>query len=310
MPADGDKREALIGHTSLCFMALLGFVIYTSSYSVIYATKTGGKPVAVTEMWMALSHLVCSLLSCIIKALSVDVKPVGSNLAKAQSAVFLGIALAVTGLGTACMQDTVYCSIYYPAAALPPLAAAGSVAWAWVMYVASLGCQTGVVGMGGSEGIAAACVVGHVVPQILFALDSTCGAKWKGYCSSALSCSTALNVTLLFAALLLSHAGSFFLDPHHGMQMPMMGAALQIFAVVTVWIDILAILSVGQSGFSGAMGVYLWSISLLTLFPISDILRRSIHHFSLDKKSRANPRGMVHPTGIRLPPLDDFLHMR
>lgn len=276
-------------------MALLGFVLYTSSYSVIYAMKTSGKPVAVTEMWMVLTHLVCSVLSCVIVALTVDFKGQGSNLAKAQSAVFLGVALAATGLGTACLQDGLYCSMYYPAAAFPPLSAAGTMAWAWVMYVASLGCQTGVISLG-SEAIATACIVGHVVPQILSALDSTCGGKWKGHCSSGIACSTALNATVFIAALLLSHVGNYFLKDSKS---PMVGAALQVLAVAMVWINILLSPAMGHGG---AMGIYLWTMGLLTLFPLYEIVIRIINQSSRDKFRGTNNRH-VHPTGIRFPPL-------
>ena len=110
-----ERRNALIGHSALCLMSLLGFLLYTATYTVVYMVRAEGKPIAVLEMWMVLTHLLLSLLSCAIRAMG------GNNtVSEVQSAIFLAVSLAHTGLGTACMQDSLYCSIYYPAAAFPP----------------------------------------------------------------------------------------------------------------------------------------------------------------------------------------------
>ncbi len=165
------KREILTGHTALCLMSLLGFVLYTSTYSVVYVVKTDNKPVAVLEMWMVLTHLASSLLTCVARALTLTMDH--SPIADAQSAVFLAIALALTGAGTACLQDGAFCSVFYPAAALPPLAAAGSIAWSWVMYIASFGCQSPTsglsLGIGRRDAVTAAGLMGLLVPQVLTA---------------------------------------------------------------------------------------------------------------------------------------------
>jgi hypothetical protein len=67
------KREAMTGHTALCLMSLLGFVLYTATYSVVYMVKTQGKPVAVLEMWMILTHLFSSVITCILRTLTIKV---------------------------------------------------------------------------------------------------------------------------------------------------------------------------------------------------------------------------------------------
>ena len=266
--ADNARREALIGHTSLCLMALLGFVLYTSTYSVVYVMKTTGKPVAVVEMWMVMTHLLTSILTC---ALCAFLDPSLSTLmiAKSQSAVFLGVALTTTGVGTACMQGGAFCSAFFPAAAFPPLAASGSIAWAWVMYIASLSCQSGeaiALGMGGREAVTAACLMGLVVPQVLSTLSETCGGKWREHCSGGSSCSAALNITLLVAALLISNVGHFLSG---GMEMAVAGHGMQVLAVGFLWVDILVVLS-PTHGFFSAMGVYLWAAAALTIFPLAN----------------------------------------
>ena len=64
-------------------------------------TGNNYKPVPVLEMWMALTHLAASLLTCILQALFSLSIPV---IAEAQSALFLGVSLTVTLASLACMQ--------------------------------------------------------------------------------------------------------------------------------------------------------------------------------------------------------------
>ena len=252
-----ERRNALIGHSALCLMSLLGFLLYTATYSVVYMVRAEGKPIAVLEMWMVLTHLLLSLLSCAIRAMG------GNNtVSEVQSAIFLAVSLAHTGLGTACMQDSLYCSIYYPAAAFPPLAASGSIAWAWVMYIASLGCQTGSsvsLGLGKRGSIIAAGVMGLLVPQVLSTLNTTCAtAKWKLQCSQGASCNIPLNVILILVSLILSQASEYFTNFW-------VGIVVEMASVAFLCIDILAIISVGKSG---AMGIYIASMVVLSLIPI------------------------------------------
>jgi hypothetical protein len=282
-----ERRNALIGHTALCLMSLLGFLLYTATYSVVYMVKTDGKPIAVLEMWMVLTHLILSLLSCAIRAMG------GNNtISEVQSVVFLSVCLAQTGLGTACMQDSLYCSIYYPAAMLPSLAASGSIAWSWVMYIASLGCQTGsavCLGLGKKGSIAAAGIMGLLVPQVLSTLHGTCAtAKWSLQCSQGASCSVPLNFILILVPLILSQVADFFTNIW-------IGIFIEMAAVAFLCIDILAIISVGKNG---AMGIYIATMLILSLLPVLLIF------------TKTNPVVVVsHPTkivktGFRFPHLN------
>jgi hypothetical protein len=133
-----DKAE-LTGHTALCLVTLVGFFVYTSSYSLVYHVfRSGGtaKPIAILEMWMVFTQLVSSVLTCALYAV------LGVRTADIQTAIFLGMALAVTTSSVACINnDPSACTAFFPAAAWAPLAAAGAIAWSWIVYMASLGCQ-------------------------------------------------------------------------------------------------------------------------------------------------------------------------
>jgi hypothetical protein len=286
-----DKREALIGHTALCLMSLLGFLLYTATYSVVYMIKTEGKPIAILEMWMVLTHLLLSVVSCALRMLGVNNN---NNLAEVQSAIFLAVSLIVTSLGTACMQDSLYCNIYYPAAALPSLAASGSMAWGWVMYLASLGCQSGAsvsLGLDKRGATYAAGVMGMVVPQVLSTLSTTC--EWKQQCSQGASCNTTVNIFLIFISIILSqigHSVALF-------EMKMIGIIMQVSSVAFIWIDILAVISVGKNS---SMGIYIGCMTILSFFPVIDII------YTIFKPSiiNASPRQHVNKTGFRFPHLN------
>lgn len=264
------RREALIGHTSLCLMALLGFVLYTATYSVVYIVKTQSKPVAVLEMWMVLCHLFSSVLTCLIQGVFLT----GNHnvLAEAQSAMFLAIALVTTGLGTACLQESLPCTVYYPAAALPPLAASGSMAWAWVMYVASLGCQnistssgSGIsLGLGKRGAITAASIMALVVPQVISKLGNTCGQTWKSQLcnNNNNACNTGLNITLILFALVLSHAG------HFALRMTLLLSVVLHFASVGfLLVALFAIVMVSKSG-----EIFTWTLGLLIVSHVITII--------------------------------------
>ena len=294
------KREALNGHTALCLMSLLGFVLYTATYSVVYMIKTQGKPVAVLDMWMVLTHLFTSILTCAIRTMTIiNSSDSNSPMAEAQSAIFLAVALSVTGIGTGCLQENLVCLIYYPAAALPQLAAAGSIAWAWVMYVASLGCQIpsdniGIsLGLGNRGAITTVSLMGLVVPQIISALGNTCD-KWKGQCSQA-ACNVALNISLVIFALILSHAGHWF-------SMPIVSTVLHLASVIFIWIELLVVVSVGKSA---TMNLFTWSMGILTVFPIlsasSTLLKSWIRG---GKRHSRKPASPIPVSGIHFPLLN------
>lgn len=279
------KREILTGHTALCLMALLGFVLYTATYSVVYIVKTNGKPVAVLEMWMILTHLISSILSCAMRALMLNIEE-ASVIANAQSSIFLAIALINTGVGTACMQDNLFCTVYYPAAALPPLAASGSIAWAWVMYVASLGCQNPSsslsLGISHRDAVTAVSLMALFSPQVLFTITTTCGTKWKTLCG----CNTALNISLVITSLFLTHIGHFSISI---LDMKLVGRILQAVAVAFIWIDIISV------GFGN--GMYMWSMLVLTFFPVVSLANQLVSNL-VPSKGKKTKRPV---TGIRFP---------
>jgi hypothetical protein len=133
MSAKGERtKEELLGHCTLGVMALMGMALYSTTYALVYAT-TGTSTVAVLEMWMTSTHLVCSLSSFAVQVLTVSLfgqdRPL-PYVGDAQAALFFGVACAVSVLGGACVQGG-ECGLFFGAAAVPQLAATGAIAWAW-----------------------------------------------------------------------------------------------------------------------------------------------------------------------------------
>jgi len=150
-------REELVGHCTLIVLSLIGFAIYSLTYSLVYASNAstsssigGGKNgvviVASLEMWMVSTHIVASLLSTCIQGVGVALLRIREPLphvASAQTSLFLGIALVTTIVGILCLNEPKKYSVsFFGAAAFPQLSCVGTFAWAWVMYVSSLGSQT------------------------------------------------------------------------------------------------------------------------------------------------------------------------
>ena len=125
-------REELVGHCTLVLLALVGLALYAVTYSFTYAG--GSTAVAVLEMWMVSTHIASALFCAGIQLVTCTVmgtqEPI-SRLAECQCALFLGVACAVSVLGSGCLSDRAICNGFYGAAALPSLAASGSIAWAW-----------------------------------------------------------------------------------------------------------------------------------------------------------------------------------
>jgi hypothetical protein len=150
-------KQELVGHTTLCVLSLLGFALYSLTYSIVYASSSATPVVATLEMWMVSTHLILSILSTCIQGIGVSILRIREPLphvAAAQTSVYLGIAIVTTYMGIMCVQQQTgsnffHCSAFYGAAAVPQLSAVGTFAWAWVMYVSSLGCQTWNGGVGG-----------------------------------------------------------------------------------------------------------------------------------------------------------------
>lgn len=168
---------ALSQSWTLVVLALIGMALYSTTYALIYST-TATSVVAVLEMWMVTTHLMVALASVIVDTLLISATTAAAGLnsivGEMQAAVFLGIACAVTVLGNACVHDGNVCTIYFGAAAVPRLAAAGAMAWSIVMYVAAVGCS-GHFGMTSTTGAAVMIFVPLAIESKL--LSATCSEK-------------------------------------------------------------------------------------------------------------------------------------
>ena len=169
---DAVRREDMAAHVSLGVMALLGLALYSTTYSLLYALTPGDTPTpAVLEMWMVCTHLVGAGAACVLRG------AMGDGVAEAQSGVFLGVALTVTLLASACgAGDAKDCAAFFGAAALPRFAAAGAAAWAWIMYVGALGCQQT---LDDAHPLTAAGVLAMAPWLARGMLVDTCGDAWR-----------------------------------------------------------------------------------------------------------------------------------
>ena len=104
-------RDEMAGHATLAIMALLGTLLYSTTYALIYSSSNNSNTsiVAVLEMWMTGVHLLSACACCALQGLLVALvgldRPV-PYLARAQTAAFLGIAAAVTELSWDCLGNT------------------------------------------------------------------------------------------------------------------------------------------------------------------------------------------------------------
>ena len=177
-------------------------------------------------MWMVLTQLSSSIITCAVQAfMSLPV------LSEAQSSLFLGVAISVTIPGLACIQDSTQCLAFFPAAIWPALAASGAMAWAWVVYAASLGCQSSYVTLGISNSIIAPVLLALIYPQIMSTFKQTCGLAYL--CQGpVLACNTPLHITFMVMVL-----GLWYVSPFTPIK-----TQLQIVAVILVIIDAVLVL--------------------------------------------------------------------
>jgi hypothetical protein len=138
-------------------MALIGMAVYSTTYALLYAA-TANATVPVLEMWMATTHVACAALA------------LATHARQTTSSVFLGVACGITILGNDCIQYG-NCALYFGAATLPRIAAAGAMAWAWVMYVVSF------------DGVPDTFVAALVMAMVPIAVEAktlaACGDKWQ-----------------------------------------------------------------------------------------------------------------------------------
>ena len=140
-------------------MALIGMTVYSTTYALMYAA-TSNATVPVLEMWMVTTHLACATLSVLFSRVKISLC----------SSIYFGVACGVTILGNDCIQYG-RCELYFGAAAVPRIAAAGAIAWAWVMYAVSL------------DGVPDAFVAALAMAMVPLAIETktamACGDKWR-----------------------------------------------------------------------------------------------------------------------------------
>ena len=205
--ARDSARDEIVGHATLAVLALLGMLLYSTTYALLYAT-TGASSTPTTatlEMFMVTVHLASACGCCLVQTLVVSLLQLRAPIpyvAQAQTSVLLGVAGAVGALGDSCIRSATgaECAVYFGAAAIPRLAAAGAITWSLVVYSASLGAQPwtgGAISLGvhGREGLAAAAVMGLVPWSIQRALVGVCGDAWRLQLCTGVSVVTDANVT-------------------------------------------------------------------------------------------------------------------
>jgi len=246
-------KEELVGHCTLSVLSLIGFAIYSLTYSLVYATKEGMAVVACLEMWMVTSHLVISLLSTGIQGMGVAVLRIREPLphvASAQTSLFLGIATTTTIIGILCLNEPKkYAAAFFGAAAFPQLSAVGTFAWAWVMYVSSLGAQTwsgGGFTMGLTDyGCLCASTTIMLTPlSIISKLRVTCdpireNRVLRSLCKNdkVILCGGSwLALALLFGGLVVYALGFFLQASIKNPMFVLMGMIIRIFGILLVLI--------------------------------------------------------------------------
>jgi len=213
----GGLREELIGHATLAVLGVMGLALYSLTYSLVYAGSSSTPVVAVLEMWMVTVHLASPLTCGLLQSLFSNSSFTAiKHVAAAQTSVFLGVACTVTIAGVGCLRsgnnnnNGATCTAYFGAAAFPKFAAAGSIAWAWVMYASSLGCQFSSItlGLSSKNSLTVATIVLLVPYFVASKLGDTCGgATWTGpLCNNA--CGVGGPIVVAIMSLALSHAGT------------------------------------------------------------------------------------------------------
>lgn len=184
MNSMGAAREELVGLSTVSVLALIGFALYSTTYSLVYASSSSRPVVAVLEMWAVSLHLAASLACLVVHFVGMSVFEMQSRVSSILTSLFMGIAILSTVACSACLSlgEEKVCYAYFAAAAFPKFAAVGFCAWCWVMYVASLGGQAWSVGvsLGFSKmgSLTIASVILMVPYNIGTKLADTCQKTW------------------------------------------------------------------------------------------------------------------------------------
>jgi hypothetical protein len=182
-------------------MALIGMAIYSATYAVMYAA-TSNAAVPVLEMWMVTTHLACAILSLLF-CIVMDNASENNNMA---SSIFLGVACSVTILGSDCINATQASEgLYFGAAATPKLAAAGAIAWAWIMYVSSFHSIP--------DTFVSALVMCMVPLAVEAKIITTCGDKWHALLQGDMIWGRVATAATLVIAAAFLNKGVLVLQP-------------------------------------------------------------------------------------------------
>jgi len=304
-------KEEMIGHTTLSVLSLLGVSLYSLSYSLVYSGSSSTPVVAVLEMWMVSTHLVISLCSLGIQGLAITLLKIEEPLpfvANAQSSIFLGIAILTTYLGMSCLNESSqFCQVFFGAAFLPKFSAVGAFAWAWIMYVSSLSCQTwggGGFSLGISDfGCLSVAGLLFLVPlAIASKAVKTCpnaGAVQKNFCGTTdILCENWLLALVVFMGFLFEIVGNVLTFRTDNNLMVYGGSVVKAFGVLffavgaTLYIMVLDF----NYGFNYLMGLLLCILSALEMF----VSKKWILSVLLTKNDKKDRRGGYSATNARM----------
>lgn len=223
---DARLKGELGSHVGTLMMALFGLGTYTGAYTIMRTLPGGGKATPVFEFWMVSVHMVtvfCSLALQVVAGGFMGIRGGVQGIAEAQVAVFVAVACAATCAGAECLSSTTspVCATFFPSTLSRELAGAWGTAWAWLMYLSSVGAMaksSGDVssgGLQGSNGVLASSVM-TMLPTLVFGriFGLPCNS-WKqkigaGVCSTGGGwgdCNSQGVIALGFVAVTLAAAG-------------------------------------------------------------------------------------------------------
>lgn len=311
-------KEEMIGHTTMCILSLLGVSLYSLSYSLVYSGSAASPVVAVLEMWMVTTHLVVSLCSMGIQGLAMTLLKIEEPLpfvANAQTSIFLGVAILTTFLGMSCLnQSNQICQVFFGAAFLPKFSAVGAFAWAWILYVSSLSCQTwggGGFSLGISDfGCLAVTGILLLIPlSIVSKAIKTCpnGNTLKNsFCGQIdFLCDDWLLPVVVFMGFVFEIIGNTLAYRSDNNLMVYGGAVLKAFGILFFVIGGLVYIMVVEAnhGWNYLIGIFLCIVSALEMF----VSKKWIISVLFGKNTSKNKRDRYSGTNARLD-FKDLMH--
>ena len=204
-------REELIGLTTVAVLSLIGFALYSTTYSLVYASSSAKPVVAVLEMWGVSLQLISSIICVVIHFSAMSIFEMQSMVSSVLTSICLGIAILSTVVCNSCLtsgQEKI-CLSYFGAAAFPKFAAVGFCIWCWVIYMSSLSGQAWNIGvsLGFSKlGCLLATSILIMAPHLIgYKMSSTCQRNWL--CES--SCDDISIIIVIILSFLFMTIGEF-----------------------------------------------------------------------------------------------------